>query len=56
MLNKFNNVFSSLDKLNLKENYINESLYLEAKTFLHGLLIVEDKLSMSHGLELEFHF
>jgi len=30
---------------------INHSLYLESKTFLHGLLTVEDKLSMAHGLE-----
>ncbi len=33
------------------EDYINSSLYFEAKTFLHGLLVVEDKLSMAHGLE-----
>jgi asparagine synthase (glutamine-hydrolysing) len=33
------------------EDYVNHSLYLEARTFLHGLLIVEDKLSMAHGLE-----
>jgi len=33
------------------EDYINSSLYFEAKTFLHGLLLVEDKLSMAHGLE-----
>ena len=33
------------------EDYINHSLYFEAKTFLHGLLVVEDKLSMAHGLE-----
>ena len=32
-------------------DYINLSLYFEAKTFLHGLLVVEDKLSMAHGLE-----
>ena len=31
--------------------FINQSLYFEAKTFLHGLLIVEDKLSMAYGLE-----
>jgi len=30
---------------------VNNSLYFESKTFLHGLLIVEDKLSMAHGLE-----
>lgn len=53
----FYNVFSSLDKdTDKKEDYINESLYLEAKTFLHGLLIVEDKLSMSHGLETRVPF
>ena len=31
------------------EDYINHSLYFEAKTFLHGLLVVEDKLSMAHS-------
>lgn len=35
-------------------DYINHSLYFEAKTFLHGLLTVEDKLSMAHGLEVRF--
>lgn len=33
------------------EEYVNRSLYFEAKTFLHGLLLVEDKLSMAHSLE-----
>lgn len=33
------------------EEYVNQSLYLEAKTFLHGLFVVEDKLSMAHSLE-----
>jgi len=37
--------------LHTPEDYINHSLYFEAKTFLHGLLVVEDKLSMAHGLE-----
>lgn len=35
---------------------INHSLYFEAKTFLHGLLVVEDKLSMAHGLETRVPF
>ena len=39
------------DRLYTPEEYINHSLYFEAKTFLHGLLVVEDKLSMAHGLE-----
>jgi asparagine synthase (glutamine-hydrolysing) len=35
---------------------INHSLYFEARTFLHGLLMVEDKLSMAHGLETRVPF
>ena len=38
------------------EDYVNHSLYLEAKTFLHGLLVVEDKLSMAHSLETRVPF
>jgi asparagine synthase (glutamine-hydrolysing) len=30
---------------------LRQALYFEAKTFLHGLLVVEDRLSMAHGLE-----
>jgi asparagine synthase (glutamine-hydrolysing) len=48
----FRDVFASHDNdLDRPEDYINHSLYLEAKTFLHGLFVVEDKLSMAHGLE-----
>lgn len=32
-------------------DYINQSLYFEAKTFLYGMLMIEDKLTMAHGLE-----
>jgi len=39
-----------------REGYINHSLYFEAKTFLNGLLVVEDKLSMAHGLETRVPF
>lgn len=38
------------------EQAINNSLYFEAKTFLHGLLVVEDKLAMAHGLESRVPF
>lgn len=38
------------------EQSINNSLYFEAKTFLHGLLVVKDKLSMAHGLEARVPF
>jgi asparagine synthase (glutamine-hydrolysing) len=38
------------------EDCINASLYFELKTFLHGLLVVEDKLSFAHGLETRMPF
>ena len=38
------------------EDYVNHSLYFEAKTFLHSLFIVEDKISMSHSLETRVPF
>lgn len=38
------------------EQSINYSLYFEAKTFLHGLLMIEDKISMAHGLETRVPF
>ncbi len=44
----FNNQSPSIKS---NEDLINSSLYFEAKTFLHGLLVVEDKLSMAHSLE-----
>ncbi len=43
-------------KLTRPEDYINHSLHLEAKTFLHGLFVVEDKISMAHGLETRVPF
>jgi asparagine synthase (glutamine-hydrolysing) len=48
----FRDVFAAHDnELERPEDYINHSLYFEAKTFLHGLFVVEDKLSMAHSLE-----
>lgn len=38
------------------QDYVNHSMYFEAKTFLHGLLVVEDKLSMAHSLETRVPF
>ena len=38
------------------EDYVNFSLYFELKTFLHGLLMVEDKLHMAHGVESRVPF
>jgi asparagine synthase (glutamine-hydrolysing) len=53
----FRDVFLTHDnQLDRPEDYINHSLYFEAKTFLHGLFVVEDKLSMAHGLESRVPF
>ena len=53
----FRNVFLTHDnELDRPEDYINHSLYFEAKTFLHGLFVVEDKLSMAHSLETRVPF
>jgi len=52
----FANVFHTPTAGQTPEEYINHSLYFEAKTFLHGLLVVDDKLSMAHGLETRVPF
>ena len=52
----FADVFKKPSLSHSPEEYINHSLYFEAKTFLHGLLIVDDKLSMAHGLETRVPF
>jgi len=53
----FRDVFAAHDNaLDRPEDYINHSLYFEAKTFLHGLFVVEDKLCMAHGLEARVPF
>jgi asparagine synthase (glutamine-hydrolysing) len=35
---------------------VTRALYFEAKTFLHGLLVMEDRVSMAHGLEVRVPF
>ncbi len=54
----FRNVFQSgnLPPLRTVADYINRSLYFEFKTFLHGLFVVEDKVSMAHSLETRVPF
>jgi asparagine synthase (glutamine-hydrolysing) len=53
----FRDVFTTHENsFSSPEDYINHSLYFEAKTFLHGLFVVEDKLSMAHGLETRVPF
>jgi asparagine synthase (glutamine-hydrolysing) len=53
----FCSVFERWDgPLETNEDFIDASLYFEFKTFLHGLLVVEDKLSMAHSLETRLPF
>jgi asparagine synthase (glutamine-hydrolysing) len=54
----FERVFTFNGKLkyDCPEDHIQNSLYFEIKTFLNGLLIVGDKLSMANGLEERLPF
>ena len=53
----FESVFNShANELKTPQDYVNHSLYFEAKTFLHGLFVVEDKLSMANSLETRVPF
>ena len=48
--------FNGKLKYDTPEDHIQNSLYFEIKTFLSGLLLVGDKLSMASGLEERFPF
>jgi asparagine synthase (glutamine-hydrolysing) len=52
----FRAVFAREMPLRTAEDMVNASLYFECKTFLHGLFVVEDKLSMAHSLETRVPF
>lgn len=53
----FREVFSGWEAgFQNEQDFINASLYFELKTFLHGLLVVEDKISMAHSLETRVPF
>jgi asparagine synthase (glutamine-hydrolysing) len=49
-------VFDSLIAPAADLSELDRILYLESKTFLHGLLVIEDKLSMAHSLESRVPF
>lgn len=49
-------LFNPKLKYDRPEQHIENSLYFEIKTFLPGLLMVGDKLSMANGLEERFPF
>jgi asparagine synthase (glutamine-hydrolysing) len=48
--------FNNRLKYSSPEDHIQNSLYFEIKTFLHGLLLVGDKLAMANSLEERFPF
>src|SRR5688500_19333408 len=52
----FRGAFPDMRAPRSPEEYVNHSLYFEAQTFLHGLFVVEDKLSMAHSLESRVPF
>ena len=43
-------------ELSTVENMLQGMLHFEFKTFLHGILLIEDKISMSHSLEVRVPF
>jgi asparagine synthase (glutamine-hydrolysing) len=55
-LETFRQVFGNKAPGRTRVEQVNQSLYFECKTFLHGLLMVEDKLSMAFGLETRVPF
>lgn len=56
-LDAFRSVFGQEEPpLDSLEDVVNASLYFEIKTFLPGLFVVEDKLSMAHSLETRVPF
>ena len=44
------------EKLSTFDNLLQRALYFEFKTFLHGFLIIEDRISMAHSLETRVPF
>jgi asparagine synthase (glutamine-hydrolysing) len=53
----FRGVFGGVaPRVDRVEDFVNQALYLESKTFLRGVLMVEDKLSMAHGMETRIPF
>src|SRR5690606_10555598 len=53
----FKNVFKrNKPSVETHEDVVNASLYFEIHTFLHGLFLVEDKISMAHSLETRVPF
>jgi asparagine synthase (glutamine-hydrolysing) len=58
MFDVFSSVYADAKGLSFEtpEDHISAALYFECRTFLSGLLLVGDKLSMASGLEERFPF
>lgn len=58
MFDVFRSVYADAPRLSFEtpEDHISAALYFECRTFLSGLLLVGDKLSMASGLEERFPF
>ena len=52
----FCSVFPKDSQPKTAEDFINQSLYFEIKTFLHGLFVITNKISMAHSLETRVPF
>jgi len=52
----FCSVFDNHHTPKTTEEYIEESMYFEIKTFLHGLFVITNKISMAHSLETRVPF
>lgn len=52
----FNNILKAARTITQPDLGLSACLYFELKTFLHGLFIIEDKISMAHSLEARVPF
>ncbi|MBM4323505.1 MAG: asparagine synthase, partial [Deltaproteobacteria bacterium] len=52
----FNDILVDSNKRDPFEITLSTCLYFELKTFLHGLFLIEDKISMAHSLETRVPF
>lgn len=49
-------LFREVISTDKSDHPLHRALYFDAKTFLHGLFVVEDKLSMAHSIETRVPF
>lgn len=52
----FCSIFKNHKTPKTTEDYIEESMFFEIKTFLHGLFVITNKISMAHSIETRVPF